>query len=242
MRLVDGRELDVRRPEHLAVSQRQVLFINDSDQAITWIEPLSVVTLDFNAEEGVSSASNGKPLQKPGPDLYTLLALFPPADYFQKEELVHGDQVPEPYHHLLVHEHHMTVTVEAHHGSLVDVRILDSRQDETSYARKILLALRNSGKIVQFGIMRVRLEFCSPQVQEAILAGKTPLGRILINHGVLRRIEPTAFLRIHPGPDLMNWFGLSEPSLTYGRLAYIHCDGQPAIELLEIVAPEPMPA
>jgi uncharacterized protein (DUF433 family) len=177
-----------------------------------------------------------------GPDLQTLLSLFPSSDYFNKCEFVSSALVPEPYHHLLVHEHHMTVTVEAHHGSLVDVRILETKQDETSYARKILLVLRNTGEIVQFGIMRVRLEFCSPHVREAIVAGKIPLGRILINNGVLRRIEPTAFLRIVPGPNLMSWFGLSQPSPTFGRLAYIHCDGQPAIELLEIVAPEHTPA
>ena len=40
---------------------------------------------------------------------------------------------------------------------------------------------------------------------------------------------------------MMEWFGPERPRLTYGRLAYIHCDGQPAIELLEIVAPEPEP-
>ena len=37
---------------------------------------------------------------------------------------------------------------------------------------------------------------------------------------------------------MMNWFALDRPKPTYGRLAYIHCDGQPAVELLEIVAPE----
>ena len=55
---------------------------------------------------------------------------------------------------------------------------------------------------------------------------------------MLRRIEPTAFLRIVPGPAMMAWFGLAEPTPTYGRLALIHCDDEPAIELLEIVAPE----
>jgi hypothetical protein len=35
---------------------------------------------------------------------------------------------------------------------------------------------------------------------------------------------------------MIAWFGSSAP--TYGRLALIHCDGQPAVELLEIVAPE----
>jgi chorismate-pyruvate lyase len=78
-------------------------------------------------------------------------------------------------------------------------------------------------------------------VQEEILAARTPLGRILIQHNVLRRIEPTAFLRVIPGPGMMEWFALSQRRPTYGRLAYIHCDGKPAIELLEIVAPEPAP-
>ena len=66
----------------------------------------------------------------------------------------------------------------------------------------------------------------------------TPLGRVLIQHNVLRRIETTAFLRAVPGPTMMEWFGLDQPRPCYGRLAYIHCDEQPAIELLEIVPPE----
>lgn len=173
-----------------------------------------------------------------GPDLPSLLALFPPADYVRAWDIIPADQVPEPYHKLLVHEHHMTVTVEAHHGDLVDVRILDRRQDQDSYARKILLALQGSGKIVQFGLVRIHLQYCSPPVRHAIVAGQTPLGRILINHNVLRRIEPTNFVRVVPGPDMMKWFDLAEPTPCYGRLALIHCDHEPAIELLEIVVPE----
>ena len=74
-------------------------------------------------------------------------------------------------------------------------------------------------------------------IRAAIVEGKTPLGRILINHDVLRRIEPTAFLEVTPGAEMMRWFGLDKAVPTYGRLALIHCDGQPAIELLEIVVP-----
>ena len=91
---------------------------------------------------------------------------------------------------------------------------------------------------MQFGIARVNLCYCSPAVRAEILAARTPLGRILIQHNVLRRIEPTAFLRVIPGSAMMEWFELERSRPTYGRLAYIHCDGQPAIELLEIVAPE----
>lgn len=174
-----------------------------------------------------------------GPDLRELLALFPTSGPpLLDAAVVEGDAVPPPYHGLLVHDYHMTVTVEAYHGDLVDVRILARRQDNDSYARQILLALRGSGRVVQFGIVRIHLNSCSPAVRAEIVAGQTPLGRILIKHEVLRRIEPTAYLRITPGPDMMTWFGLTTPRPTYGRLALIHCDHQPAVELLEIVTPE----
>lgn len=170
-------------------------------------------------------------------DWKALLDLFPPSDWMTSFELVLADDVPPPYHHLLVHEHHMTVTVEAYHGDLVDVRVLECKRQDDWYARKILLALHGSGRIVQFGLVRIHLHYCSPEVQAAIREGKTPLGRILIQHNVLRRIEPVAFLRLRPGPAMMTWFGLDEPISTYGRFALIHCDEQPAVELLEIVAP-----
>jgi hypothetical protein len=173
-----------------------------------------------------------------GPKLDTLLALFPPSTYIASAETVAAADVPEPYHRLLVHEHHMTVTVEAHHGSLVNVVVLDRRRDNDTYARKILLSLQRDRRIVQFGLVRIHLEYTSPEVRAEILAQKTPLGRILIQHDVLRRIEPTEFLRVTPGRDMMSWFKLTEPRVTYGRLALIHCDHKPAIELLEIVAPE----
>jgi hypothetical protein len=53
----------------------------------------------------------------------------------------------------------------------------------------------------------------------------------------LRTIEPTSFLRVLPGPAMMDWFGLKTPRHTFGRTAVINCDEQPAIEVLEIVAP-----
>ena len=40
------------------------------------------------------------------------------------------------------------------------------------------------------------------------------------------------------GPRMMEWFGMASPRPTYGRLAIIHCNREPAVELLEIVASE----
>jgi hypothetical protein len=177
---------------------------------------------------------------RPGLNLPNLYALFPaaPGELWPEFEFVQADEVPSPYRELLVHDQHMTVTVEAHHGDSVDVRILARVHTDDFYARKILLTLHGSGRVVQFGIMKINLSYCSPTVREEIVAGRTPLGRILIEHDVLRRIEPTAFLRVIPDPAMMKWFALDKPLRTYGRLAIIHCDEQPAVELLEIVVPE----
>src|SRR5712692_4198802 len=100
-----------------------------------------------------------------GPDLCTLLQLFPPSSYLREFDIVPADQVPPPYHKLLVHEHHMTVTVEAHHGSMVDVKVLERKRDRDSYARKILLTLQRDGRIVQFGLVRIWLHYCTPAVR-----------------------------------------------------------------------------
>src|SRR3954453_13008907 len=109
------------------------------------------------------------------PDLPALFALFPPAEYISRYDKVPADQVPQPYHHLLVHWHHMTVTVEAHHGSLVDVRVLATNSTPEEYARKILLTLQKGGRVVQFGLMRVHLRYCEPAVRQQIVEAKTPL-------------------------------------------------------------------
>jgi chorismate-pyruvate lyase len=154
-------------------------------------------------------------------------------------EIVAVPDMPEPYCHLLVHPHHMTVTVEEYYGGAVNVRVLDRRLDGVTYARKILLAVAATGRIVQFGIVRIRLDLCSEPVRDAIVAEKTPLGRILIEHDVLRRIEPLQYLRVRPDQALCDELAMPIPTDIWGRVALIHCDEQPAIELLEILAPVP---
>jgi hypothetical protein len=179
-----------------------------------------------------------RPTRAAGPDLLELFGLFPPAaDLPVSVVQLEPAQMPQPYHGLLVHEHHMTVTVEAFYCDMVDVRVLARRLEGNLYARKILLTLHGSGRVVQFGIVRVDLGMVSQPVRDAIVAEGTPFGRILIEHDVLRRIEPTAFLRLEPSSGEMAWFGLDRPVPLYGRLARIHCDGRPAVELLEVVAP-----
>lgn len=146
-------------------------------------------------------------------------------------------EVPEPYRRLLVHEHHMTVTVEEFHRSLVDVTVVDRHRTERHYSRKILLTRQSDGGVVQFGLVRLDLPSIPPRAAERILAEGTPLGRVLIEEGILRRIRLDRIWRVEPGPDLASLLRLPSPQTCWGRTAWIDCDDRPAIELLEIVVP-----
>lgn len=173
------------------------------------------------------------------PDLQELVRLF----YDRLEDLgtfqeVDGESMPAVYGRLLNHNCHMTVTVESFHRSLVDVQVLDYRSDSTTYQRKILLSRQTDDVVVMFGIVRLHLQYLAPEVRGEIESRSTPLGRILIEHNVLRRVELGKLWRVTPGEDLQRHFNLTSPEVTFGRTAIIHCDHKPAIELVEIVAPE----
>ena len=168
----------------------------------------------------------------------TLYKLFSAPPHLPEWEIIPGDRMPEPYRRLLVHEEHMTVTMEQRWGRPLELRILDRRQDAERYARKILIVSPRLRQAVLFGIMRLDFRWCTNEVKDEIVRGRTPLGQILIEHDVLRRIEPSAYLRITRSEELQECFGLRAMRPMYGRLATIFCDEEPAVELFEVVRPE----
>ncbi len=172
------------------------------------------------------------------PDLDTLVGLFYPSrEPLGRFEEVDSHDLARDYRMLLAHDSHMTVTVERFHNGPVDVRVLDSRLTGTHYARKIVLSRQSDGVVVQFGIMRLDFSCVSPEVRREVESQSTPLGRILIQHNVLRAVHLTKLWKVTPGDELRRLFNLAPGPITYGRTAVIHFDGEPAVELLEIVAP-----
>lgn len=171
-------------------------------------------------------------------ELDSLTGLFPDGPpLIATAEHIPSALTPEPYKTLLVHEHHMTISMESYHGCRVDVKILDRRLEGDDYFRKILLLKSGTNTVVQFGIVRLHLQYVSPDVRSEILDGQIPLGQVLINHDVLRQIDLGAILKITPGEQLQQYFQCPPKTTTYGRLATIFCNGKAAIDLLEISAP-----
>lgn len=142
--------------------------------------------------------------------------------------------VPSPFRGLLDHASHMTTAMQRHHGGPVALEVIAVRTpaDGEPYAREILLT-GASGKVVQFGIVRIDLECVTDEVAQRILAREAPLGRILVESGMHRDIDAVQLLAVEPREGLSK---LISTAATFGRVAEIRLDGQPAIELLEIVA------
>jgi hypothetical protein len=131
----------------------------------------------------------------------------------------------------------MTVELERHHGAPVRVHVLEEHLDGDIYTRKISLTpAGQDSKVVEWGIVRLDFRYMAPAVRDEILRKELPLGAILIKHDVLRRIKPRWFLRFPPGGPVLSLFGDAQAAQpAYGRVGTIYCNGEPAIELLEIV-------
>jgi hypothetical protein len=173
-------------------------------------------------------------------ELQELASLFPEPEgqpLYLSAEHVAKEATPEPYHRMLVHEHHMTISMESYHDCSVDVDVLDSRLEDGIYLRKIVLRKSGTDELVQFGLVRFNFDYVTPKVREQILSEKVPLGRVLIQHNVFRHVDLGAIIRFIAGPGIAKYLQMKEGEVTYGRLATIFCNGSPAIDLLEISAP-----
>ncbi len=172
------------------------------------------------------------------PDLQRLVTLFCPTvesvGHFEKTAAA---EMPAVYQRLLDHHGHMTVTLESVHGCPVAVEVRERRMTRTHYERKSVLRKTDGGQIVQYCVVSLDCRHLSEPVREEIEDEQIPLGRTLIEHNVLRRVQMFALWKIATGPELTHVFGLDEPTGTYGRTALIYCDGEPAVELLEIIRP-----
>lgn len=174
-------------------------------------------------------------------ELRKLTELFPDGpELLRVARYIPKTQTPEPYKRLLVHDQHMTVAMEAHHESAVDVHVVRQHLDGDTYARESLLTRQSDNQPVQFGIVRFAFQYVSPEVREEILSGQTPLGRILINHDVMRHVDLGAILEITAGPGLAAALKMPVGGKTYGRLATLFCNNKPAVDLLEVSAPLPL--
>ena len=108
--------------------------------------------------------------------LMDLCRPFAARGFIAECDVVSPNAIPAPADVLLVHQNHMTVALERHHGKPVDVHVLDERRDGDFYTRKISLTPRDAAHVVEWGIARLNFRHLPAEVRDQVLARRTPLG------------------------------------------------------------------
>lgn len=147
--------------------------------------------------------------------------------------LIEASALPAPFSRLLVHTQHMTEVLREFHAVALRLDVRRERRDGNVYAREILLRRSDDGRGVEYGAVRIALELLAPGVAAAILARARPLGDVLIEHNLLRRVEPLWYFAFGAASRAVRELDGQQPA--FGRVGRIHCDGRPAIEVLEVV-------
>ena len=174
------------------------------------------------------------------------LSLLFPLDAFYAQAglalpLVHpiqGEEVPQPYQQLLVHDSDMTPTLEAFHGERIHLRMLARWLDGDSYSRQVVLTLNGSARPVEFGAIVIHLEHFPLAAREEVLEGRRPLGTILHDHRIAHQSRPLSFIRVTSDRIMNEALHLPEPRALYGRRNIIRGgDGNELANIIEILPP-----
>lgn len=174
---------------------------------------------------------------EPFPNLAALgRDLFDDESWLRHCESVQSGEMPPGPRGLLVHDRHMTATLTAHYGEPPSLRVLSHLDNGAGYRRKIVLTVDNGRRVVEFGLLRLNLDVLPADARGEVVARKLPLGEILARYDVLTHVEPRWFLRFAANSPVVQYFAPGTPPGAFGRLGVIHCNGQPAVELLEVVS------
>lgn len=143
--------------------------------------------------------------------------------------------IPPPYRSLLVHESDMTLMLERHFGGRVVLRALSTFRAGRWYFRRVLLVQEYSGRPVEMGAIRMRLDAFPGGVQRQILKNEVPLGRILRDAGIDYKSEARQFLAVTPNAEMMGVFWMREPRTLYGRRTEVMHRGSKLGDIVEVL-------
>ncbi|MGE9268344.1 MAG: hypothetical protein ACQKBY_09625 [Verrucomicrobiales bacterium] len=109
-------------------------------------------------------------------------------------DLAWTEELPEPARELLCHERDMTSTLARFHGAEIALECLRVVREEDFYGREVVL--KAGGRVVEYGLIEIRLAAFPEDLRERILAGREPLGAILNGSGRRYVSAPVGFLEV----------------------------------------------
>ena len=153
-------------------------------------------------------------------------------------ERVEGDDVPEPYRKLLVHNEDMTPILEKFYGERIFLNVISRQTREDFYFREVILLTERTRTPVEFGAIKINLALLPPQTRRLILEEQEPFGTILTEHKIPHSSRPKAFLRIQADAFIKGALQLRGEHVLYGRRNTLFDPQQRALaEIVEVLPP-----
>jgi chorismate-pyruvate lyase len=151
---------------------------------------------------------------------------------------VEGQDVPEPYRSLLVHDRDMTPTLASAYRRAMQLRVFKRVVRENILARQIILEIEGNGKPVVFAAIKIHLDRFPSEARRLILEGKQAFGNILHGQQIVHFSQPEAFFRVVTDDTINQALGLTGHSVLYGRrTAMWHSSDIALAQVLEILPP-----
>ena len=170
-------------------------------------------------------------LFKPLADFYTGRAL-------PEIRFIEAARIPQVYRALLDHSKDMTSTLQRFHNEEIRVQVLECRQENNCYERRVLLVTRHTRRTVEFGAIEILLDPFPIGVQREILRAEMPLGAILKSFHIEYKCKPRAFFEIESDDAMNTALTLSGTQTLYGRCNEIrNSAGRILAEIVEILPP-----
>ncbi|WP_206026050.1 hypothetical protein [Roseimicrobium sp. ORNL1] len=149
------------------------------------------------------------------------------------------DEMPEPAHHLLVHQSDMTGRLRDYHHSEITLDVHAKSRIGNYLVRASVLKSKSEGMPVEFGAIGIHLDGFDDGARELILEGKVPLGGIITQRGIGHLSRPCGYFRIEIDHRLATLLGGWEGQTLYGRCNTLHhADGSALAEVVEVLPAE----
>ena len=170
--------------------------------------------------------------------------LFPLGDFYRargwsmpEHHMVAANDVPQPYHTLLVHKGDMTSALQNFHSQKIRIEALEFLHQGNKVMRQVRLC-DTASRPVEFGASEINLSCFHQNAQEEILASILPLGAILHKFGLSYISTPQAYFSIQSDAHIESALKLDTPAKLWGRVNVLRTAQQRIFaKVVEILPP-----
>lgn len=150
-------------------------------------------------------------------------------------DIIDSHLVPSCYRKLLSQQRYMTLILQEHFNSNLQLNLINQVVNHNILSRTITL-LKNDTIPVLFAEININLNALSLHLKDHVLESKLPLGFLLKEHGIAENFSNMDYFKISPNRSLLNYLQCQKDHYLFGRINCLHNqDGLLLAKSLEIL-------